>query len=146
MWWEHQHQAHTEVTKFSCLEPNSTLNIHKMLYILPPFLPRLSRTERFYSVCTTQHIQDGFRVLIYCRDYPSSWLRSWNLLHPKCLQSVAVLLFSLASSAVTSVNTECHLGRLISVCVFTAKSFQRMCAVCYLLSCLCCSLLPALIC
>lgn len=60
MWWEHQHQAHTETTKFSCLELNSILNVHKMLYILPPFLPGLSRAECFYSVCTTQLIQDGF--------------------------------------------------------------------------------------
>lgn len=145
MWWEHQHQAHTETTKFSCLELNSIFNVHKILYILPPFLPGLSRTECFY--CVHYSTYSGWVcILIYCRDYPFSWPHSWNFLHLKCLQNVAVLLFSLASSAVTSVNTECHLGRLISVCVFTAKTFQRMCAVCYLLSCLCCSLLPALIC
>lgn len=48
---------------------------------------------------------------------------------PKCIQNVAALLFSLASSAVTSVNTEYHLARRFSVFTFTAKTSQGMCAV-----------------
>lgn len=144
---EHQHQARTEITEFGCLELNCSLNIHKIVYILPPFLPRLSRTERFYSCALPNSFRMGFLywftagIILLLPD-----LIAETFFSPKCIQSVAALLFSLASSAVTSVNTEYHLGRWISGFIFTAKTFQGMRVVYYLLPCLRFLPLPALTC
>lgn len=106
--WDHQHRTRTEITTFGCLELGCTLNIRKNVYISPPFLLRLSRTERFCSVhCPTYsgcvlcvHLLQGIILL------PD--LIAETFFPPKSIQNVAALLFSLASSAVTSMNTEYH--------------------------------------
>lgn len=91
---EHQHQARTDITKFGCLELNCSLNIHKIVYVLPPFLPRLSRTERFYSCALPNLFRMGFLywftagIILLLPD-----LIAETLFSPKCIQSVAGLLF-----------------------------------------------------
>ena len=125
MRWEHLHQAHTEITKSGCPELSCRLNIHRIVYVSPLFL--LSRTERFYSVCAAQLIQDGFCVLIYHRDDPSPpWPHCWNLfpsqVYSKCSRAA---FFSLTSSTVTSVNTG-YCWRQADFCVcFYSKGFPR---------------------